>query len=262
MKNGFTWQGFEADLRGGSFYRAQEEFQFGKQIGDWSVYIAGTQINDGGWRVDSASQLTNFYGDRRLQGERVRVAPATDCRQHPVRRRRLHADRVAAEQLGQRLHRSPDDLQPDGDAAIGPANTPIRNTLSFQGGPISGRSTKRMSTAIARTLSPCPPFSCLNGNPAHDTFGGIIPDISQKRNTRPRRDRSQLDPIALGRRQRAGRRHRQGLRSRQYAHVRRVARLRLDAFHRQQPARHDRCANNVVPCHRLPLHSSMSPTAF
>ena len=63
MKNGFTWQGVEADLRGGSFYRAQEELQFGKQIGDWSVYMAATQINDGGWRVDGASQLTNFYGD-------------------------------------------------------------------------------------------------------------------------------------------------------------------------------------------------------
>ena len=63
MKNGFTWQGFEADLRGGSFGRAQEEVQFGKQVGDWSVYLAGTQINDGGWRVDGSSQLTNFYGD-------------------------------------------------------------------------------------------------------------------------------------------------------------------------------------------------------
>jgi iron complex outermembrane recepter protein len=48
MKNGFTWDGFEADLRGGSFYHAQEEFQFGKQVGPWSVYLAGAQINDGG----------------------------------------------------------------------------------------------------------------------------------------------------------------------------------------------------------------------
>ena len=63
MKNGFTWQGFDADIRGGSFGRAQEEFQYGKQIGDYSVYVAATQINDGGWRVDGASQITNFYGD-------------------------------------------------------------------------------------------------------------------------------------------------------------------------------------------------------
>ena len=63
MKNGFTWQGFEADLRGGSFYRAQEELQYGKQVGDYSVYVAAEQINDGGWRVDGASQITRFYGD-------------------------------------------------------------------------------------------------------------------------------------------------------------------------------------------------------
>ena len=46
MKNGFTWDGFEADIRAGSFYRAQEEFQYGKQIGDYSVYVAATQINE------------------------------------------------------------------------------------------------------------------------------------------------------------------------------------------------------------------------
>jgi len=45
MKNGFTWQGFEGDVRGGSFGRAQEEFQYGKEIGNYSVYVAGAQIN-------------------------------------------------------------------------------------------------------------------------------------------------------------------------------------------------------------------------
>ena len=63
MKNGFTWDGFEADFEGGSFLRAQEEIEYGKQFGNWSVYGAATQINDGGWRVAEASQLTNFYGD-------------------------------------------------------------------------------------------------------------------------------------------------------------------------------------------------------
>ena len=28
-------------------------------------------------------------------------------------------------------------------------------------------------------VTPCPPFSCLNGSPVHDTFGNVIPDISQ-----------------------------------------------------------------------------------
>ena len=39
MKNGFTWQGFEADLRGGSFGRAHGRVSSsGKQVGDYSVY--------------------------------------------------------------------------------------------------------------------------------------------------------------------------------------------------------------------------------
>ena len=109
MKNGFTWQGVEADLRGGSFYRAQEELQFGKQIGDWSVYMAATQINDGGWRVDGASQLTNFYGDLGYRAGGFEVAPATHRGEHAVRRRRLHADPGTAKQLEQHLHRSADD---------------------------------------------------------------------------------------------------------------------------------------------------------
>ena len=63
MKNGFTWQGFEADLRGGSFGRAQTALQFGKQVGDYSVYLAAEEIADGGWRVDGSSQVSRFYGD-------------------------------------------------------------------------------------------------------------------------------------------------------------------------------------------------------
>src|SRR5580700_1650486 len=44
MKNGFTWQGFEADGQGGSFLNAQEQIQYGKQIGNWAVYVSGSQI--------------------------------------------------------------------------------------------------------------------------------------------------------------------------------------------------------------------------
>jgi iron complex outermembrane receptor protein len=60
MKNGFTWQGAEADFTGGSAARAEEQIQYGKQVGNYSVFLAATQINDGGWRVAEASQLTNF----------------------------------------------------------------------------------------------------------------------------------------------------------------------------------------------------------
>ena len=34
LKNGFTWQGLEADVSGGSFGQVQGEFQYGKQVGN------------------------------------------------------------------------------------------------------------------------------------------------------------------------------------------------------------------------------------
>src|ERR1700761_2006303 len=40
MKNGFTWQGFEQELQGGSYARAQGAMQYGAQSGNWSTYIA------------------------------------------------------------------------------------------------------------------------------------------------------------------------------------------------------------------------------
>ena len=71
MKNGFTWQGFEADVRGGSFGRAQEEFQYGKQIGNYSVYVAAH--TDQRRRLARRRSLAahQFLRRCRLQGERV-----------------------------------------------------------------------------------------------------------------------------------------------------------------------------------------------
>ena len=178
MKNGFTWDGFEADLRGGSFHRAQEEFQFGKQIGDWSIYMAGTQINDGGWRVDSASQLTNFYGDL---GYRASAFES-------------HLQLTAGStQFGAAAYTPIELLQNNwGSVYTVPQTTynqmamlnwtgkyAYSNTLSFQGGLYFRAFDQAHVDGNPTDLSPCPPFSCLNGNPAHDTLGGIIPDISQ-----------------------------------------------------------------------------------
>src|SRR5215468_3970246 len=42
MKNGFTWQGSELNLSGGSFGQRQGEFQWGYQFGSLSAYLAGT----------------------------------------------------------------------------------------------------------------------------------------------------------------------------------------------------------------------------
>ncbi|MFI5012842.1 MAG: TonB-dependent receptor [Hyphomicrobiales bacterium] len=63
MKNGFTYQGGEANLQIGSYGRRLASFQFGKQVGNFSLYVAGEGINDAGWRDNSRSQLRRFFGD-------------------------------------------------------------------------------------------------------------------------------------------------------------------------------------------------------
>jgi len=63
MKNGFTYQGREAELRGGSFWRRAAMTQVGVQQGNVAGYFEADALNDNGWRDRSPSQLRRFYGD-------------------------------------------------------------------------------------------------------------------------------------------------------------------------------------------------------
>ncbi len=63
MKNGFTYQGFETSILGGSYGRIGATMQYGKQSGDWSLYIASDIVRDGGWRYQSASRVGRIYAD-------------------------------------------------------------------------------------------------------------------------------------------------------------------------------------------------------
>ena len=63
LKNGFTYHGGEADVSGGSFGQVQGEFQYGKQAGDTSAYIAVNALHQDGWRDLQSSDIQNLYGD-------------------------------------------------------------------------------------------------------------------------------------------------------------------------------------------------------
>ncbi len=178
MKNGFTWQGFEADLEGGSFYRAQEQIQYGKLVGNWSVYLAASQINDGGWRGDSASQLTNFYGDvgYKANGFESHLQLTAGNTQFgaaaytPIQQ--LQTNWGSVYTVPQTTDNQMAMLQWTGSYAYSP-------TLSFQAGAYFRQFNQQHVDGNATQVAPCPPYSCLNGSPVHDTLGGIIPDISQ-----------------------------------------------------------------------------------
>jgi iron complex outermembrane receptor protein len=63
MKNGFTWQGTEASLQGGSYGHGMATGQWGEQDGDFSFYGAAEGVTDEGWRFHSQSNLARLYAD-------------------------------------------------------------------------------------------------------------------------------------------------------------------------------------------------------
>lgn len=63
MKNGFNWQGFEAQILGGSYGRVAGYFQYGKQVDNYSIYVTADAAHDGGWRYFSPSTVVRAYGD-------------------------------------------------------------------------------------------------------------------------------------------------------------------------------------------------------
>jgi outer membrane receptor protein involved in Fe transport len=73
MKNGFTYQGGELDLLGGSFAHYQGNLQYGVQHDNVAAYVAATGLHEGGWRDLQSSNLGNFYGDLGWRGNRGEV---------------------------------------------------------------------------------------------------------------------------------------------------------------------------------------------
>jgi iron complex outermembrane receptor protein len=63
MKNGFTWQGAEASLQGGSYGHGMATAQWGLDDGAFSFYSAAEGVTDEGWRFHSGSNLARLYAD-------------------------------------------------------------------------------------------------------------------------------------------------------------------------------------------------------
>ena len=68
MKNGFSYQGGELDLLGGSLAHYQGNLQYGVQSDNVAAYVAATGLHEGGWRDLQSSNLGNFYGDLGWRG--------------------------------------------------------------------------------------------------------------------------------------------------------------------------------------------------
>ncbi len=69
MKNGFTYQGAELQVLGGSYGRMSGAAQFGQQKDGLGLYLSVEGIKDSGWRYQSPSRIARFYGDLGWRGE-------------------------------------------------------------------------------------------------------------------------------------------------------------------------------------------------
>lgn len=73
MKDGFSYQGVESALWGGSFGTVAGEFQYGARDQNVASYIAGTVTHSDGWRQFQSADLYNIYGDVGWRGDRGEV---------------------------------------------------------------------------------------------------------------------------------------------------------------------------------------------
>ena len=81
LKDGFTYQGGEIDVFGGSFGQFSSQFQYGKKLDDTAVYLAGSGLNEQGWRDGQSSRLRQFYGDIGWRGEQAELHVNVDIAQ-------------------------------------------------------------------------------------------------------------------------------------------------------------------------------------
>jgi len=63
MKNGFTYQGFDATLSGGSFNQRQAQAEYGVNDGRLGAYVAVNGLKEGGWRHFAQDRIKQYYLD-------------------------------------------------------------------------------------------------------------------------------------------------------------------------------------------------------
>jgi len=68
-KTGFSDPGTRAEFYGGSFGRTDTTVETGGNSGAWGWYLMGNYFDENGWRDNSPSRASNFYGTLSWRGE-------------------------------------------------------------------------------------------------------------------------------------------------------------------------------------------------
>lgn len=73
LRDGFSFQGGDVRLYGGSFGRVGSDFQYGAQRGNVAAYVAASVIHADGWRQDQGSEVRRIYGDLGWRGQAAQL---------------------------------------------------------------------------------------------------------------------------------------------------------------------------------------------
>jgi outer membrane receptor protein involved in Fe transport len=177
LKNGFTYQGGEISLHGGSFTTYGADFQYGKQSGNTSVYVAGSGLHQAGWRDQQSSDLENFFGDVGWRSDTAELhfnvllanselnGPGTS----PVEL--LAADRAAQFTAPNRISNRFTQVSLSG-------NLQVSDTVSLQGATYYNNFLQRVTNGNAANDTPCSDGSgllCNDSGPSTTLGGATIP---------------------------------------------------------------------------------------
>ncbi len=73
LKDGFSYEGGQADLSGGAFGTVQGDIEYGVQSGNQALYVAGSVIHQDGWRDLQSTDIQNLFADYGLKRDGVEM---------------------------------------------------------------------------------------------------------------------------------------------------------------------------------------------
>jgi iron complex outermembrane recepter protein len=170
LKNGFTYQGGELDVYGGSFGQSDST----------AVYVAGSGLHESGWRDLQSTGLKQFYGDIGWRSDRAELHLNLDLAQTT-----LNAPGSVPVQLlavdRQAQFTGPSVIDNNYGRVILSGNYDVTDTTSLQGLVYYENLLQRTANGSGSPISPCAdgtPFLCENsgaGGVATDVAGNPIP---------------------------------------------------------------------------------------
>ena len=173
LRDGFTYHGAQLELSGGSFGRIQGSAQYGVQSGNTAAYVAGTALNEDGWR-NQVAQLRQIYGDLGWRGDKSEVHLSllgatnvlTGNGTTPVE---LLAARRSA------VFTTPDETRNKYLRVSLSGSHEVSDAVSLQATAYYSNLAQRNSNGNASNAQPCtddPAFACNGGDTALTTRGG------------------------------------------------------------------------------------------